>query len=219
MIPGSDIPAAFRIKSTARGIAGRAPAKRGMEGLPVETALTARWPARGEIEDEKRWLAAARLGEAWALERFYHQHQSRVYGLCMRLLGRCEDAEDAMQATFVRAFRELPRFRGDSSARTWLYRIAVNEALGMLRRRRDLAPPDEQVPGTADTGLSATERIAVQVALARLKPDHRAVLVLRFWEELSYEEVAEVLGLSLSAVKMRVKRARDAFRKCYEERS
>lgn len=188
-----------------------------MEGPPVETVFTARWPAREAGGDEKCWLAAARMGEAWALERFYHQHQSRVYGLCMRLLARCEDAEDAMQATFIRAFRELPRFRGESSARTWLYRIAVNEALGMLRRRRDLSPPDEHLAGPADTGLSATERIAVQAALARLKPDHRAVLVLRFWEDLSYEEVAEVLGLSLSAVKMRVKRARDAFRKCYEE--
>ena len=122
-----------------------------------------------------------------------------------------------MQTTFVRAFRELPRFRGESSARTWLYRIAVNESMGMLRRRREAPPPDDQLPSSLDTGLSATERLAVQAALARLKPDHRTALVLRFWEELSYEEVAEVLGLSLSAAKMRVRRAREAFRKCYGE--
>jgi RNA polymerase sigma-70 factor, ECF subfamily len=182
----------------------------------VDTVFTARWLPREERAEEEAWLPAARAGEVWALERFYYQHQQQVYGLCHRLLGRCEDAEDAMQATFVRAFRELPRFRGESSARTWVYRIAVNESLGMLRRRRAQAP-EAELPDGCDTGLSATERLAVRAALHRLKPDHRTVLVLRFWEGLSYEETAAVLGISLSAAKMRVKRAREAFRKCYEE--
>src|SRR5256885_1741092 len=94
-------------------------------------------PPRAEEPDERRWLQSARRGELWALERLYQGYHAQVFALCSRLLGRAEDAEDAAQATFVRAFRALPGFRGDSSTRTWLFRIATNEALGMLRRRRE----------------------------------------------------------------------------------
>jgi RNA polymerase sigma-70 factor, ECF subfamily len=167
--------------------------------------------------DEQAWLAAARQGEPWALERFYHGYQPQVYALCYRLLGRAEDAEDAVQATFVRAFRALPRFRGDSAPRTWLYRIATNEALGLLRRRKPLPEWTEEIPGAPDGAGAVVERLAVRAALARLSPEHRAVLVLRLWEELSYGEIAAVLGISLSAVKMRLNRAREQFRRQYED--
>jgi RNA polymerase sigma-70 factor (ECF subfamily) len=183
----------------------------------VETAFAAALPPRTEAPDESGWLAAARCGQSWALERLYQCHQPQIYALCYRLLERVEDAEDAVQATFVRAFRALPQFRGDSSARTWLYRIATNEALGILRRRRDSAPVDEVDASTPDGAAAVVERLAVRAALSRLTPDHRTILVLRLWEELSYTEIATVLGISLPAVKMRLNRARAEFRKYYEE--
>jgi RNA polymerase sigma-70 factor (ECF subfamily) len=184
---------------------------------PVETAFSAALPPRTQLHDEATCLAAARRGEPWALEQLYHRHQPQLFALCYRLLERAEDAEDAVQATFVRAFRALPRFRGESSARTWLYRIATNEALGILRRRREAPPLEEAEPSTADRAAAVVERLAVRAALARLSPDHRSILVLRLWEELSYTEIAAVLGISLPAVKMRLNRARAEFRKYYEE--
>jgi RNA polymerase sigma-70 factor (ECF subfamily) len=183
----------------------------------VETAFSAALPPRAEAPDEQGWLPAARRGEPWALEQLYHCYQPQVYALCYRLLERVEDAEDAVQATFVRAFRALPRFRGESTARTWLYRIATNEALGALRRRRESPPLEEETLSFPDRASSVIERLAVRAVLARLSPEHRAVLVLRLWEDLSYSEIAAVLGISLPAVKMRLNRARAEFRKQYED--
>jgi RNA polymerase sigma-70 factor, ECF subfamily len=183
----------------------------------METVLSLRVGARAECGGEETWLSAARAGEPWALERFYNSYQSQVYALCHRVLSRSEDAKDATQSTFVRAFRELPRFRGESTAKTWIYRIAINEALSMLRKRRDVPlPTDDPLPSPCG-GPSIVEKLAVEDALSRTRPAHRTILVLRFWEELSYEEIAQVLGISLSAVKMRLLRARDDFRKCYQE--
>src|SRR5690349_12762903 len=145
---------------------------------PVETAFSAALPPRTQVHDEATCLAAARRGEPWALEQLYHSHQPQLFALCCRLLERAEDAEDAVQATFVRAFRALPRFRGESSARTWLYRIATNEALGILRRRRDVSPLEDGTVSLPDRSASVVERLAVRAALARLSPDHRAILVL-----------------------------------------
>jgi RNA polymerase sigma-70 factor, ECF subfamily len=169
-----------------------------------------------EALNEGAWLAAARQGQSWALERFYGLYHGQIYALCHRVLGRRDDAEDAMQATFVRAFRELSRFRGDSALKTWLYRIAVNESLSILRKRRESPETLEETAGCSGEP-AVLERLVVQAALARVKPAHRAILVLRFWEGLSYEEIAGVLGISLAAAKMRLLRARQEFRKCYED--
>jgi RNA polymerase sigma-70 factor, ECF subfamily len=185
---------------------------------PVETAYSAALPPRAEAPDEPGWLNAARRGEPWALEQLYQSHQPQIYALCFRLLERAEDAEDAVQSTFIRAFRALPRFRGDSTARTWLYRIATNESLGILRRRRDPTPVADRAASSPDGTAQVVERLAVRAALARLTPDHRAILALRLWEELSYTEIATVLGISLPAVKMRLNRARAEFRKYYEDK-
>jgi RNA polymerase sigma-70 factor (ECF subfamily) len=181
----------------------------------VETVLSSRLLPRVDATAEPGWLAAARLGEPWALEQFYHAYQPPVYALCRRLLGRSDDAQDAMQATFVRAFRALPRFRGDSVPKTWVYRIAVNESVGMLRRRRDAPEFEEDALGGRDGTASVVERLAVQATLSRMKESHRTILVLRFWESLSYDEIADVLGISMPAVKMRLNRARDEFRQSY----
>jgi RNA polymerase sigma-70 factor, ECF subfamily len=170
---------------------------------------------RMSISEERSWLPSARRGEPWALEQLYACYQPQVYALCHRLLGRADDAEDATQATFVQAFRALGKFRGDSTAKTWIYRIALNQALGILRKRaRSDEPLDETLPAPESAGPSA-ERLAVTASLRGLKPDHQAVLVLRFWEELSYEEISGILGVPLPTVKMRLSRAKAEFRKQY----
>ena len=181
--------------------------------LPVSSASL---PRQATVTDEFQWLPAARRGEPWALERCYEAYHVRVYGLCYQLLGRPEDAQDAMQATFLNAFRELPRFRGEGALRNWLFRIAVNQANRMLRKRREVVELVEETVEVEDDAPAVVDRLAVRDALVRLRPAHRAVLVLRFWEELSYTEIAAVLGLPLPVVKMRLHRAREEFRKCYE---
>src|SRR5262249_32727549 len=160
----------------------------GARACAVEAAAP---PARPEpaAREGEAWLPAARSGTAWALERFYHAYQQPIYSLCRRLLARPEDAEDATQATFVRAFRELPRCRGESSVKTWIYRIAVNEALQMIRRRRE-QPCDLEWRAEGGDSAADVERLAVHAALARTRPDYRAILVLQFWEELSYNAIA-----------------------------
>ncbi len=182
----------------------------------MDNLITVRYFPRMDVPDETSWLAAARCGERWALEQFYACYQPQIYTLCQRMLAHSEDAEDAMQAAFVKAFRALPHFRGESSLKTWLYRIAMNEALSVLRKRRGETAPLGESVAVADGTLPVAQRVAVQTALARIKPDHRAILILRFWEELSYEEIAAVLGISLPAVTMRLRRAREEFQKRYE---
>ncbi len=190
------------------------PPREGSELL--DTVFTAPLAQRDGSRDEAGWLVAARAGEPWALERFFHAYQTDVYRLCHRLLGRAEDAQDATQTTFVRAFRDLHRFRGDSSVKTWVYRIAVNESVSQIRRRRESPSLDEQTPADGDSARSVVERLAVEAALRKVSHTHRDILVLRFWEGLTYEELAQVLRISLPAVKMRLHRARDDFRRHYE---
>jgi RNA polymerase sigma factor (sigma-70 family) len=177
-----------------------------------------------DIAEEDQWLAAARRGEVWALERLYGLFHEPVYRLCCRLLGNAEDAEDALQSTFVSAFNGIARFGGRSAVRTWLYRIAANQCADLRRRRRGGFPltvfvgparGDFDMAGP-DSTAAVADRLAVERSLAALKPEFRTILILRFWEELEYTEMAAVLGLSLPAAKMRLKRARDAFRRHYE---
>jgi RNA polymerase sigma-70 factor (ECF subfamily) len=182
----------------------------------VETVYSVPWVPRCQAREEEPWVPAARRGECWALERFYESYQAQVFGLCLRMLGRPEDARDAVQMTFVKAFRELPRFRGDSAIRTWVYRIAVNEAVGMLRRRRDGAELDEGLAQDTDEAGTVIEQLAVRAAMRKMSSGYRTILVLRFWEGLSCSEIAHVLRISEAAVKMRLHRARDEFRRCYE---
>jgi RNA polymerase sigma-70 factor (ECF subfamily) len=161
------------------------------------------------------WILAARAGEPWALEHLYRIHVASVHALCARILGRRDDAEDAVQSTFVQAFRNLPRFRGDSSPKTWLYRIAVNQCISLLRKRRDT----DAIPESAcadDNSPAWIMRESVSAVLSRLNAEHRTVLALRYWECMDCGEIASILGISISAAKMRLYRARIEFKRDYE---
>jgi RNA polymerase sigma-70 factor, ECF subfamily len=163
--------------------------------------------------DEVELVQRARDGEVAALEELVRRHRDTAYRVALRICLNSADAEDAAQEALVRAWRALPRFRGEAAFSTWLYRIVTNVALSTVRRRREQptgellepAGPDLD-PATAAEGrdkLAAAWRV-----LATLTPEQRACWVLREVEGLSYDELADVLALSLPAVKSRLFRAR-----------
>ncbi len=177
--------------------------------------LWSRFVARHRaVPEQPAYLPLARTGNADALALLYADYREPVWRLCRRLLLSEADAQDVLQTTFVKAFAGLPGFRGDASVKTWLLRIAVNEANTILRRR-EAVPITEETP--EPTTVGDAERVAVRSLVDALKPEFRTVIVLRFWEELSYEEIATVLNLPLPGVKMRLHRAKEAFRKMYGE--
>ena len=164
-------------------------------------------------------LEDAQKGDLDALRQFYRIYQPIVTRLCGRLLDAPADIEDATQNVFVRAFRALPHFRGESSLKTWLYRIACNVCLDALRVRRQNPAPLRDDMAAPEPGLSQDDRLAVHQALRRLPPDQQTILALYYWESLTCEEIGSALNLRPPAVKMRLFRARSAFRGHYEEKT
>jgi RNA polymerase sigma-70 factor, ECF subfamily len=147
-------------------------------------------------------------GRAGAFDVLVARHRRSVYQLCYRLLGTHEDATDAAQEVFLRAFRALPRFKGESSVGTWLYRIAVNLCLNRRAIRTPHTEPLDDRDLRAASGPDAMGRLLdeeraarVRAAIARLPDRQRAALILRVYHELSHQEIARVLGSSEGAVK------------------
>jgi RNA polymerase sigma-70 factor (ECF subfamily) len=163
---------------------------------------------------ERELLDQARAGDLDAFAEFMRSFERRIRGVCYRLLDDARDVDEAVQDTFVQAWRNLERFRGDAAPYTWLYRIAVNEAL-MRRRRKTLATTELQetvVFGGGDAFAAADARSFLVERLRALSDDYRAAVVLRDIEGLSNEEVAEALGISLAAAKSRIHRSRMQLR-------
>ncbi len=175
-------------------------------------------------EDEGALVAAAKAGNAKAFEELVNRYEHKIFRLAQNITQNREDAEDVMQEAFLKSYSNLDRFQGDSRFYTWLVRIAVNEALMKLRKRRpsqvSLDEPveteDDSMPREIeDWGPSPEQRYAqtqlqeiLSGAIAELDPAFRIVFLLRDVEELSTEETAELLGLSVPAVKSRLLRAR-----------
>src|SRR5512133_3758406 len=157
-------------------------------------------------------VSRAQAGRLDAFEELVRRHRLGTYRVALRMLGNETDAEDATQDAFVQAWRNLDRFRADAAFSTWMYRIVTNRCLNMLRARRRTEP----LPEDREAPASRPDRIAegrwqveqLQRAIGRLTLEQRAPLVLRELQGCSYEEIAEVLGLSISAVKSRLHRAR-----------
>jgi RNA polymerase sigma-70 factor (ECF subfamily) len=162
-------------------------------------------------------------GETSAFRGLVDRYWAECARYAWRMLGHREDAEDALQNSFVRAYRSLGEYAERHAFRAWLYRILVNEcrslARGRWRRARRLvddttAAERRPAPSTERDG---DIRDALQRALDRIEPLLREAFLLRYGEELHYEEIATMTGATVSAVKMRVKRARDAMRPELEE--
>ena len=167
----------------------------------------------------------AKQGDEAAFAGLVERHQGRVYQHASRLMGNAQDAEEVLQDTFLQVFRNLDRFEERSKFSTWVYRIATNEALMRLRRvgrRREVSLDDMPVAAVehASEGVQALARTAVdhvmdreirealQAAVAELPEEYRVVFVLRDVDDLTNAEVAEILDLSIAAVKSRLHRAR-----------
>ena len=172
-------------------------------------------------------LAAARAGDVDAFAVFIRRYEGRVRAVLSRILDDSRDVEESTQDTFVQAWRHLDRFRGEAGLFTWLYRIAVNEALMRLRRARPkLVELDESSLQLGEARRAAQPEEAAEIdelqsflldCVRRLPPDYRAPLVLRDIEGLSNQEVADVLDISISAAKSRIHRARLQIRERFEE--
>jgi RNA polymerase sigma-70 factor (ECF subfamily) len=161
------------------------------------------WQGAAEPELVRACLAGHRDAFGVIVER----HRRRVYQLCYRFVSNHEDASDLAQDVFVRAYRALGGFKGQSAFGTWLYRIAVNVCLNRVSARAPRAEPieDRHVDSTGDRpdiAVLREERAAVvRAAIARLPDRQRATLILRIYHELPHEEIAAILGTSVGAVK------------------
>lgn len=163
--------------------------------------------------DETGWIQRAREGDVGAFGRLVQTYQTPVYNLACRMLGDRMEAEDAAQETFLRAFRSLNRYDPGRPFLTWLLSIAAHHCIDRLRRRRPALPLDSLPLGSdgedPEAALERREaRERVQQLLMALSPVDRAAVTLRYWYDCSYEEIAGMLDLTVSAVKSRLHRAR-----------
>lgn len=181
--------------------------------------------AAAELNGDAGLVARARQGDASAFEQLVQKYERRIFRLAKNITNNDEDAEDVLQETFLKAYSHLDGFQGNSKFYTWLVRIAVNEALMKLRKRRSdkTVSLDEGVDTGEETMVreiavweddpeqkySQEEiRAILHEAIASLRPAFRTVFILRDIEELSTEETANLLDLSIPAVKSRLLRAR-----------
>lgn len=181
--------------------------------LPGPRALVATTAA---ISDDRELVAACQRGERRAMEALYHQYKRRVFGLCHRIVGPTE-AEEVAQDVFVRVFRGLASFRGESQLGTWVYRLAVNAALthvGKQRRRGEVGDDEVLAQVPAPPAVERDPRLSdrVEAAMARLPAGYRAILVLHDVEGLSHEECAAILDCRVGTSKSQLHKARAKMR-------
>jgi RNA polymerase sigma-70 factor (ECF subfamily) len=168
-------------------------------------------------------ITSAQAGHQAAFAELLKTHERPVYNLCYRMVGNAPEAEDATQETFLRAFSQLYRYDPSRPFKTWLLSIASHHCIDRLRRRRvqllsiDDEPIQqhpalrERLAGPEEAALRGEQRREIQSLLAGLGPDSRSAVIMRYWYDLSYEEIAAATGTTVSAVKSRLHRARAAL--------
>jgi RNA polymerase sigma-70 factor (ECF subfamily) len=172
--------------------------------------------------DDIRLIAECREGNTAAFGELVSRYQDRLFNSVLRLTDNAEDARDVVQEAFLHAYQSLHSFKGDALFFTWLYRIAVNTAISMKRKKRvvlriqpageggntidPLDPSESNRPGHAIE--MAEEERRVHEALAKLSTEHRSVLVMKDMEGMKYEEMAEILGVPVGTIRSRLHRAR-----------
>jgi RNA polymerase sigma-70 factor (ECF subfamily) len=181
---------------------------------PMSVVSPKRQARSAEAEDDRALIEACRRGEHRAMEALYHRYKRRVFGLVTRIVGQ-NDSEEVAQEVFVRIYRGIAKFRGDSALGTWIYRLSVNAALSYATRRPKYAEADEILARltapeavTSDPGLSSR----LEAALSELPAGYRAVLVLHDVNGLSHEECAEVMGCRVGTSKSQLHKARAKMR-------
>jgi len=186
--------------------------------------------------EDARLANALRERSEEAYELLVARFQQPVYNLVYRLMADPSDSYDVVQEVFLKIFRNIGTFRSQSSLKTWIYRIAVNEVHNYRRwffrhKRQEVVLEDQTEGGLSfgdtvpdrgrspyDCALDGEKRVMIEDALARINPMFRAAVVLRDVEDLSYEEIADILDVSLGTVKSRIMRGRDAMRRQLEGR-
>jgi RNA polymerase sigma-W factor len=204
----------FEAALVAPGLQGRARSEpralRARENTAVDTV---------EMQEDVTYVRRTLAGDQNAFSALVEKYKDPVYNVAYRMLGNAAEAEDVAQETFVRAYTQLRTYKDTHRFSTWLLSIASHLSIDQLRRRRFLALPLDNVPfleWIADLG-AGPEQAAVQGEtsdemqrlLQQLPPKYRAVLILRYWHDLSYEEIANVLHLTPALVKARLHRARE----------
>ncbi|MBX2997803.1 MAG: sigma-70 family RNA polymerase sigma factor [Caldilineaceae bacterium] len=178
-------------------------------------------------DQEHLWLEEARAGDQKAFGRLVDAYQRPVFNLTYRMLGDPEEAADAAQEAFLRAYTRLHQYNPEHKFSTWLFSIANHHCIDRLRKRRVTVLPMDDTPLIfslesetlrPDEHLLAKEQSKeLQTLLNQLEPEYRTPLVLRYWHEYSYQEIAETMEISLAAVKSRLFRARQKLADCYEQ--
>ena len=172
--------------------------------------------------DDRRLIQECREGNTAAYGELVSRYQDRLFNTVLRLVNNAEDARDVVQEAFLHAYQSLHSFKGDSLFFTWLYRIAVNTAISMKRKQKPtlrIQPGGEEKGAIDPLDLSesnrpghaiemAEEERMVHEALAKLSPEHRAVLVMKDMEGMRYEEMADVLDVPVGTIRSRLHRAR-----------
>jgi len=178
-------------------------------------------------EQELHWVQQALAGDTEAFMQLIEVYQRSVYNLCYRMLGNAEDAEDAAQETFLRAFHSLRKFDQQRSFVTWLLSIAAHHCIDQIRKRKMTVFSLEDNPDLEFAGYDPLPEATIslredqqrlQQLLKRLSETDRAAIVLYYWYDFSYEEIAQSLSLTVSAVKSRLHRARRALAESWLEK-
>jgi RNA polymerase sigma-70 factor (ECF subfamily) len=175
------------------------------------------------VNDDGPLVKASLAGDMSAFGQLVDRHQDRLYNTMFRLVGNAEDASDVVQETFIQALVKLKTFRGSSAFYTWLYRIAFNMAMTQARRRRPHGSldsfrqncrhdPKDEGAGPDELAIEAERAELVHAALQSLADEFRQVIVLREFEGLAYEEIAEILDVPVGTIRSRLFRGRSQLR-------
>ncbi len=183
---------------------------------------------------ELQWIDAAKHGDISAFEALISLYEKKIYNICLRILTNEQDAYDATQEVCIKIWKQLQHFKGESKLSTWIYRVATNECLDKLRKaknRRQISlfqvtekdnemkiinksSENEHVENIVEN--KALQEILKQ-AVSELKEEHRVMIVLRDIHEYAYDEIADILSISLGTVKSRISRARLALKKILQQ--
>lgn len=181
--------------------------------------------------NEKKLIARATSGDPAAFNSLMQQHEGRMYAVALRMCANREDAQDCLQEAMLRIYRAISGFKGESSFATWVYRITMNTCLDELRKRKNRQStsldnlldmgwsPSDETNAPEKHAIRNESRRALQSAIANLPEDMRSAIVLRDIEGLSYDEIAQALGINIGTIKSRISRGREKLREKLKENS
>ena len=181
--------------------------------------------------NEKKLIARATSGDPAAFNSLMQQHEGRMYAVALRMCANREDAQDCLQEAMLRIYRAISGFKGESSFATWVYHITMNTCLDELRKRKNRQStsldnlldmgwlPTDETNVPEKHAIRNESRRALQSAIANLPEDMRSAIVLRDIEGLSYDEIAQALGINIGTIKSRISRGREKLREKLKENS